>query len=134
MALPRLSLLKEMLAALSLNRYSADQNALTEININTEKTEKMQFLIKINDLKIIYFCTFVILFTIGNLLILLSYKLRDKKNKVKLLLAFNILSFLLMKVYCKSEMEKTESSPLGDQNTYFAKLLSDKWPLLVPMV
>ena len=58
---------------------------------------------KMYDLKIIYFCTFVILFTIGNLLILLSYKPRGR-YKVKLLLAFiafNILSFLLMKVYCR---------------------------------
>ena len=73
-----------------------------------------KFLIEMNDLKIIYFCTFVISFTIGNLLILLSYKPRGK-SKVKLLLAFvafNILSFLLMKVYCKREMKRTESSPL----------------------
>ena len=53
-----------------------------------------------NDLKIIIFCTFVILFTIGNLLILLSYKLRAIK-KVIVLLAFNILSILLIKVYCR---------------------------------
>ena len=77
---------------------SADQNIfLTEMNVNTDKTAKWQFIRQINDLKIIYFCTFVILFTIGNLLILLSYKPRGI-NKVKLLLVFNILSFLLMKV------------------------------------
>ena len=72
--------------------------------------------IQMNDLKIITFCTFVILFTIGNLLILLFYKPRSindhRIKKVKLLLAFNILSFLLMKVYCKHEMKRTESSPL----------------------
>ena len=53
-----------------------------------------------NDLKIVTFCTFVILFTIGNLLIMLSYKLRALK-KVIVLLAFNILSIFLMKVYCR---------------------------------
>ena len=71
---------------------------------------------QINDLKIIYFCTFVILFTIGNLLILLSYKPRGK-NKVKLLLAlvaFNILSILWMNMYFKQEMKRTESSSFSN--------------------
>ena len=71
---------------------------------------------KMNDLKIITFCTFVILFTIGNLLILLSYKPRSindhRIKKVKLLLAFNILSILLMNMYFKREMKRTESLPL----------------------